>query len=517
MRRCSRLKERGILDNLREGNDILVVRQDRAHRFARLADDRVRHHRIVGKYEIGDKILHTVEAADIAERFRHLDGLLRRHRLNDLVDVADDGGSDDELAVSARGLFERDVGDIPEHGLHLFGEARVVVIELGVIGVEHRLAVAKVFAADSTFGHLLENAGVVVAIYEFVQIKRVARFFRENKRGELAREARPFARKESAFEVVVVNHAENVLEGALSDGFRVYDRAPHKTHGEGFGIHLEVHSRREAALADNRMQGAVVVLDEFHSLAGEAELLRLAHIRRQHLERRRNETLEGVDEIRMLPFLVVYGVLAGEALVARGLEVFKIARRGKKRYGVGYGVVGAGDVAPGAVLPVDNEIGPIARELAGFAHTCGFLGRLEVVVREILHGFLRITLAASRILVEKFSHKRAGKRHIARLENFRAADPVVCDIHLRRKTEPLANLIHVLFGHFRRLERVQERLLHLENALRREHDVVLARLPDMVVDLDELCLAAGVRLEVNLSGVVAAGRDAVELREAYIR
>ena len=45
----------------------------------------------------------------------------------------------------------------------------------------------------------------------------------------------------------------------------------------------------------------------------------------------------------------------------------------------------------------------------------------------------------------------------------------------------------------------------------RKLHVVLGRLPDVVVDLDEVRGAVCVSLEVDLPGVVAAGRDAVEL------
>ena len=68
-----------------------------------------------------------------------------------------------------------------------------------------------------------------------------------------------------------------------------------------------------------------------------------------------------------------------------------------------------------------------------------------------------------------------------------------------------------------RRERVQESLLHLEDALRRQYDVVLSPLVDVVVDLDEFGLPVPARSEVYLPGVVLAVRYRVELRETDVR
>ena len=53
----------------------------------------------------------------------------------------------------------------------------------------------------------------------------------------------------------------------------------------------------------------------------------------------------------------------------------------------------------------------------------------------------------------------------------------------------------------------------LQDTLRRKPDVILRRLPDIVVDLDKFSLSVPAGLDVDLPGVVTAGRDGIEITE----
>ena len=164
----------------------------------------------------------------------------------------------------------------------------------------------------------------------------------------------------------------------------------------------------------------------------------------------------------------------------------------------------------------DRAVHLVARGRAARAHAPRRLARLPAAVRELRTRILRETLALVGELVEDRPHLRAGERREARRENHVALLLVGRHAQRVRQAEAAADLLQRLRADAALPERVQERLLHLQDALGRELDVVLGRGPDVVVDLDELGHAVVVRPEVDLTGVVVAARYAVELREADV-
>ena len=215
LRRAGTVDKGGILDDLGERDDVPVGREDLAHRLALFVDRDVTDHRVVGEHEVRDEVLDAVETADVVQRLGDgLRRLLRRHGLDDLVDVADDGSLDDDLAVDR--LLERDVRHVLEHLLHFRRQIRILAVELRVVGVEQRLRVADLLAAQRALGHLHEDAGVVVALDEGIHVNLAVGLVREDERGELAREARPLARDHDAFEITVVHGRKEGLCGGVA-------------------------------------------------------------------------------------------------------------------------------------------------------------------------------------------------------------------------------------------------------------------------------------------------------------
>ena len=100
----------------------------------------------------------------------------------------------------------------------------------------------------------------------------------------------------------------------------------------------------------------------------------------------------------------------------------------------------------------------------------------------------------------------------------------VAGVHVQRRRDILGEAEIVAdFGKLVRLDAalakgVQERLLHLEHAFGGKDDGVLRRPVDVVVDLRKFAseLPMVVCLEIDEAGVVFAGCDSVELREADV-
>ena len=341
------------------------------------------------------------------------------------------------------------------------------------------------------------------------------RVVREHERRELAREALLFARHHPAFEIVVVDGVENGLGDGSAERLRVGDRAADQPHREGLGVHLEGDLRRERPLSDDRGKRTVLALDELHRLALDLEFARFAYARGPHLEGLPDERLEGVHEGGVLGAPLVHGVRARVALASRGVELGERACRRKEAQRIRDAHADAG-VPAGVELRHRLVVHGVARGRMACAHLPRRLAGLPAAVREFCARILREALALVGKFVENRAHLRAGQRREALPKETCALIGAGGHLHFRRKTEPLADLVHVVGAHAALLERVQERLLHLKHTLGRKRHVVLRRPPDVVVDLDELGGSMLVRLDVDLSGVVAAARDSVELGEADV-
>ena len=512
LRRARLVDETGVLDDLGEGDDVLLVRKHAAHRFAGLVDHCVADHRAVGENEVRDEVLDGGESPDVVQRLgrRRLDGL--GHGVDDLVDVARDRRLDDELAFRVDALRERDVRHLPEHLFHLGGEVRVVAHELRVESVEFRLRIADVLAVERALGELHEYAGIIVLAHEVYGVFHV---LLEYEAGELAREALFLGRHEADFEIAVVHHPEDVLRGRGAQRLRIGHYATQKSLGERVRIHVDGDFRREGALADHGRNIAVIVLDELHRLASELEFGRFADARGQQLERLRHEALERVDHGRMEFHPLVHGIPGLAARVAARFEIGQRARRRKKAYCVRQSEFRGGSSE--FVVGVQRfAVHKVAGPGATGAHIRGIGGRPQVVTRDGCARLLRKPEAAVGVFVENRPYLRARQRGEPGLYYPEALIAVFRDFQLRRKTEPVADFLHRLGADAPLLERIQKRLLDLQNALGRKLDIVLARLPDVVVDLDELGRAVVVRLDVDLPGVVVAGRDAIELCETDV-
>ena len=175
-------------------------------------------------------------------------------------------------------------------------------------------------------------------------------------------------------------------------------------------------------------------------------------------------------------------------------EVMDRRAAGGRRHGV-YGVA-AGD-----------RLGVVQRgkrRLPGGRILLGGDGRL---------GFAREAASAVGVFIEDRAHLLPREGRVAFLGQSVHLGAGGGRIPLGGDADILADRGDVLGRHAAALQRRDERLLDLQHAFGRELDAVLRRLPDVVVDLDELrgaILAGG---EVDLPGVVRAGRDAVEVRE----
>ena len=489
-----------------------MISANAAHRLAGLVDHRVADHRAVGKDEIRDEVLDGGKPADVVQGLGRLslDGL--RHGVDDLVDVACDRRLDDELAFRVAALRERDVRDLAEHLLHLRGQVRVVAHELRVECVELRLRIADVLAVERALGELHEYAGIIVLAHEVYGVFHV---LLEYEAGELAREALFLGRHEADFEIAVVDHPEDVLRSRGAQRLRIGHYATQKSLGERVRIHVDGDFRREGALADHGRDIAVVILDELHRLARELEFGRFADVRGQKLERLRHEALERVDHGRMEFHPLVHGIPGLAALVPAGFEVRQRTRRRKKAYRVRHREFRGG--SPQLVVNVQRfAVHEVARPGSTGAHVRGIGGLPQIVARDGCARLLRKPETAVGVFVEDRPHLRARQRGEPGLYYPEALRGVGRDVQLRRQAEPVADLVYRLFADATLLERIQKRLLDLQNALGRKLDVVERFSPDVVVYLDELGRAVVFRREIDLAGVVVAGCDSVELREAYV-
>ena len=151
------------------------------------------------------------------------------------------------------------------------------------------------------------------------------------------------------------------------------------------------------------------------------------------------------------------------------------------------------------------------------AHVGSALPSRPVVIRDIGPRSHREALALVGVFVEDRPYLRAGQRTEPRLQKTRALLAVGGNLQLVGNSETDADVFQILRLYSALFESVKERLLHLEDAFRREDDVVQALPPDVVVDLDKLGLAVISGLDVDLPGIVIAGRDLVELCEADLK
>ena len=152
-------------------------------------------------------------------------------------------------------------------------------------------------------------------------------------------------------------------------------------------------------------------------------------------------------------------------------------------------------------------VGHVARRLAGHV--------VRVGDADLLLG-LAEAAAAVGVVVEDLAHLGAGERLEAPFHDVRLRGQVVRCGHLGRQAELRADFGELAVLHAAARERVEERLLDADHLLGRERDVVEVRLRDMVVDLVEDGVAMFVGPDDDISGVVVAGRDGVEMREREV-
>ena len=217
--------------------------------------------------------------------------------------------------------------------------------------------------------------------------------------------------------------------------------------------------------------------------------------------------------MQLLP--VVDRIVARAALAAHRVKIRKGTRVGKKADRVRDGKIDTGVAARG-VGGRRGGVHIVAPSCGLGAHVRRRLARLPVLVGDVRVRGSGEAPALVGEFVQDRAHLGTRERREARLEKIVALGLCGKFPHLRRETELLSDGIQRLGFHAALLESVQERLLHLEDALGRKPLVVLGSLPDVVVDLDELGCAVLAGPEVDLPGVVAAGRDTVELREADV-
>ena len=117
------------------------------------------------------------------------------------------------------------------------------------------------------------------------------------------------------------------------------------------------------------------------------------------------------------------------------------------------------------------------------------------------------------VFVEDRADVVAGERHEAVPQDLRLILPLARRLHLGGDAEAVADRGDVGVRDAAAAQRGDERLLHLEDALGRERGLVQAPLVDVVVDLRERDPAVVAGGEVDLPGVVFAGRDLVEVVE----
>ena len=246
------------------------------------------------------------------------------------------------------------------------------------------------------------------------------------------------------------------------------------------------------------------------------ERLGLLRVRRVHLVRHLEERREVVLERDGGEVLLVDGVLALAAAVLRLQEVGKLALRGEEREGVGQFLR---DVPLALRKTNGGAVHGDAYLLVGAGHRRGLLRRREVLGAHGRQRLRRPAHAARRVSVEQHAHVLARQGPDAGRHHFLHLVFVGGKLHLGGDAELCAHLVDARLVNAAAPQGLDERLLHLEDALGRKHHVVLARLVDVVVHLPQrvLHVAVVVRLEVHEAGVVVAGRDLVELREADVR
>ena len=163
----------------------------------------------------------------------------------------------------------------------------------------------------------------------------------------------------------------------------------------------ESRLRREVPLAEDRGKVAVVVLHELHVCIGELELARLAHVRRQQLERLHDKVAEGVDEHGVL-LLVVDGIQALAAPAAGCVELGEVAHR-KEAHRVRNAVLDA-VAALGAVGAHRGDVRVVAPLGVFGAHVRRRLAFLPVLVGDAVDRLKGVSLALVGELVEDRPH-----------------------------------------------------------------------------------------------------------------
>ena len=144
------------------------------------------------------------------------------------------------------------------------------------------------------------------------------------------------------------------------------------------------------------------------------------------------------------------------------------------------------------------------------AHVARAVGLADLLLRR---NALAVLEAASLVgvLVHHLAYLVARQRRVALVEQRRVR--VHAGVELAGHPQLRADRLQILGPDIRLLERVEERLLDGHDPLTGQMDAVQALADDVVVYLDESTgeLAVGIRLEVDLAGVLLTGGDLVEL------
>ena len=143
-----------------------------------------------------------------------------------------------------------------------------------------------------------------------------------------------------------------------------------------------------------------------------------------------------------------------------------------------------------------------------------FRGGRKLLVRDVRSGLARETAPAVGVLIEDRAYLLAREGRETLLDQGGHVGVGSSRIQVGGDAELLADRGDVLGRHAGALQSRDERFLGVQHALGRQLHVVFRRVPDVVVDLHERPGAVLGRCDVDLPGVVRAGRDAVEVREA---
>ena len=358
-------------------------------------------------------------------------------------------------------VAERDVRDLFEQGLHVVGKPGVVADELGVVFVELGLGVDRLLVVrERALGDLDEYAGVVVALAE---VECVLRLALEDEAGELAREARAVACKDAGIEVVVVDGVQEALHRRRAERLEVGERAADETREERLRVRAERDLRLQVARSEDRRELAVLALHQLRLLSEQVERLGLLRVRRVHLECHLEEVREVVLKRDGGHVALVDGVLALAAVVLRRQEVGKRTTRGEERKRVRqlHRVL--------TLAPREGEgrlVHADARLLVAAGHRGGLLRRREVLGA---HGGQRLgrhAHAARRIAIEQRAHMLARQGLEAGRENLLHLGRVVRELRLGRDAELRAHLVDPVLRNAAVPQGRDERLLHLDDALR---------------------------------------------------